>query len=214
MTAGATSTRLRRDGAVTPGHEDGLQVVRRTLDDAARVHELLHDEAEAIVRAADLCRAAIAAGRTVLAFGNGGSAAEAQHFAAELSGRFLHERRALSAIALTTDTSALTAIANDYGFERVFERQIEALGRPGDVAVAISTSGQSPNVVCALRAARARGLATIALTGPSGGELAEAADVCVAVPGPATPRVQEGQLTVLHLICELVERDVVKASGR
>lgn len=214
MTAGALPTRLRQDGAVIPGHEDDLQIVRRTLDEAVRVHEQLLEDAEAIVRAAELCRETLAAGGTVLAFGNGGSAAEAQHFATELSGRFLHERRALAALALTTDTSALTAIANDYGFERVFERQIEALGRPGDVAIAISTSGQSPNVVCALQAARARGLKTIALTGPGGGPLADAADVCIPVPGQLTPRVQEGQLTVLHLICDLVERDVMKTSGR
>jgi D-sedoheptulose 7-phosphate isomerase len=214
MTAGATSTRLRQDGAVIPGHEDDLHVVRRTLDDAVRVHEQLHDEAELIVRAAELCRATLAAGGTVLVFGNGGSAAEAQHFATELSGRFLHERRALAALALTTDSSALTAIANDYGFERVFERQIEALGRPGDVAIAISTSGSSPNVVCGLQAARARGLKTIAVTGPGVGPLGDAADVCIPVPGGQTPRVQEGQLTVLHLICDLVERDVVRTSRR
>src|SRR5262249_39155779 len=147
-------------------------------------------------------------------FGNGGSAAEAQHFAAELSGRFVRERRALAAVALTTDSSALTAISNDYGFERVFERQIEALGRPGDVAVAISTSGRSSNVVCALQAARARGLVTIALTGPEPSALADAADIVIAVPAGQTPRVQEGQLTVLHAICDLVERDVVRTTGQ
>jgi D-sedoheptulose 7-phosphate isomerase len=212
MTAGGAPTRLRQDGAVISGHEDDLHVVRRTLDEAVRVHEQLHEDAEAIVRAAELCRASLAAGGTVLAFGNGGSAAEAQHFATELSGRFLQERRALAALALTTDSSALTAIANDYGFERVFERQIEALGRPGDVAIAISTSGESPNVVCGLQAARARGLKTIAITGPGVGALGDAADICIAVPGALTPRVQEGQLTVLHLICDLVERDVVKTS--
>jgi D-sedoheptulose 7-phosphate isomerase len=213
MTAGVLGI-AGQDRAVTPGSADRLDVARRTFADAARVHEALADQAEAIVRAADACWTALGAGRTVLAFGNGGSAAEAQHFAAELSGRFVRERRALAAVALTTDTSALTAIANDYGFERVFERQIEALGRPGDVAVAISTSGQSPNVVCGLRAARARGLVTIALTGPGGGDLAGAADVLIAVSGPSTPRVQEGQLTVLHVICDLVEREVVKTSER
>jgi D-sedoheptulose 7-phosphate isomerase len=206
----ARQSGARQDGVVTTGHADRIALVQRTLEDAARVHDVLRDEAEAIVAAADLCSAAIAAGHAVYVFGNGGSAAEAQHFATELSGRFLLERRALPAVALTTDSSALTAIANDYGFERVFERQIEALGRPGDVAVAISTSGTSPNVACGLRAAQARGLGTIALTGPAAGELGDA-DVRIAVNGPSTPRVQEGQLTVLHAICDLVERDVVQA---
>jgi D-sedoheptulose 7-phosphate isomerase len=214
MTAGALPTRVRQDGAVISGREDDLHVVRRTLDEAVRVHEQLHEDAEAIVCAADLCRAALAGGGTILAFGNGGSAAEAQHFAAELSGRFLAERRALAALALTTDSSALTAIANDYGFEQVFARQIEALGRPGDVAIAISTSGESPNVVCALQVARARGLKTIAITGPGVGAIGDAADVCIPVPGALTPRIQEGQLTVLHAIGDLIERDVVSTSRR
>ena len=144
------------------------------------------------------------AGGKVLLFGNGGSAADAQHMAAELVGRFLLERRALPAIALTTDTSALTAIANDFGFEQVFARQIEALGRRGDVAVAISTSGRSPNVLAAVRAASAAGLRTIGIVGPGASELERLVDlpVVVAAEGPA---LQEGQLTVEHALCEIVE---------
>jgi D-sedoheptulose 7-phosphate isomerase len=188
-----------------------LDHVRRTLRETARLHEALEDQSVAIAQAAWMCWSALSQGRAVLVFGNGGSAAESQHFATELSGRFLCERRALAAIALTTDTSAITAIGNDYGFDRVFGRQIEALGREGDVAVAISTSGRSANVVDGLATARARGLATIALAGPTGGKLTAAADLVITVPGPSTPRVQEGHLTVLHIICDLVEREVANA---
>jgi D-sedoheptulose 7-phosphate isomerase len=187
-----------------------LDLVLQTLQETSRLHDALQEQSTAIARAAWVCWRALSQGRTVLAFGNGGSAAESQHFAAELSGRFARERKALAAVALTTDTSALTAIANDYGFHRVFGRQIEALGRPGDVAVGISTSGRSPNVLDGLATSRARGLTTIALTGPSAADLEAAADLLIAVPGPSTARVQEGQLTVLHIICDLVEREVAK----
>jgi phosphoheptose isomerase len=161
-------------------------------------------EPETVGRAAAAVVASLRGGGKVLIFGNGGSAADAQHMAAELVGRFLLERRALPAIALTTDTSALTAIANDFGFERVFARQVEALGRRGDVAVAISTSGRSPNVLAAVRAAGAGGLRTIAIVGPGGSELEQLAELAlvVAAEGPA---LQEGQLTVEHALCELVE---------
>jgi phosphoheptose isomerase len=142
----------------------------------------------------------------LLIFGNGGSAADAQHVAAELVGRFLRERRGLAAIALTTDSSVLTSVANDDSFERVFARQVEALGRSGDVAFGISTSGRSPNIVGALEAARARGLKTIALTGRDGGAVGRLADIHVNVPSDSTPRVQEVHRTLLHVICDLVER--------
>jgi D-sedoheptulose 7-phosphate isomerase len=141
----------------------------------------------------------------VLLFGNGGSASDAQHVAAELVGRFARERAPLPAIALTTDTSALTAIANDYGFEEVFARQVRALGRPGDVAVAISTSGNSPNVLRGAEAAREMGMTVVALTGAGGGALAAASDLCVNVPSDDTPRIQECHLTVEHVLCEAVE---------
>jgi D-sedoheptulose 7-phosphate isomerase len=143
----------------------------------------------------------------VLVFGNGGSASDAQHFAAELVGRFTRERRALAAVALTTDTSILTALANDYAFDRVFARQVEALGRPGDVALGISTSGASANVVAGLEAARAGGLVTVALTGRDGGAAGAAADIHVNVASPSTARVQEVHRTLLHALCELIERE-------
>jgi D-sedoheptulose 7-phosphate isomerase len=183
--------------------------VRRAFGDAAAVHRALDGQADRVVDAAAICWTALAADRRVLVFGNGGSAAEAQHFAAELSGRFARERRALPALALTTDTSVLTAVGNDYGFERVFGRQVEAFGRPGDVAVGISTSGRSPNVVDGLRTARARGLTTIAVAGASAAEMAPHADLVLAVAGPSTARIQEGHLTVLHVICDLVESALV-----
>ena len=145
------------------------------------------------------------AGGRVLAFGNGGSAADAQHFVAELVGRFQHERPALSAIALTTDPSVVTAVGNDMGFAAVFRRQIEAHGRPGDVALGISTSGRSPNVVEGLRAARPRGLVTVGLTGNGGGEVAGLVDHLIDVPHRNTQRIQEVHGMVLHVLCEVVE---------
>ncbi|HEY8549823.1 MAG TPA: SIS domain-containing protein [Vicinamibacterales bacterium] len=182
--------------------------VHEALAEAVGVHTALAGLAPRIVEAASRCSAALRRGGRVLVFGNGGSAAEAQHFAAELSGRFRRERRALGALALTTDTSVLTAVGNDYGFDRVFARQVEAFGQAGDVAIGISTSGRSPNVVAGLAAARAAGLETIALTGGDPGPLAAHADVVLPVAGPSTARVQEGHLTVLHIICDLVESDV------
>jgi D-sedoheptulose 7-phosphate isomerase len=149
---------------------------------------------------------ALKGGGRVLIFGNGGSAADAQHTAAELVGRFERDRAALAAIALTTDTSVVTAVANDTSFERVFARQVEALGRAGDVALGITTSGASPNVVAALEAARSRGLRTVALTGRSGGPAGAASDIHINVPSESTARVQEVHRTLLHVVCELVER--------
>jgi D-sedoheptulose 7-phosphate isomerase len=162
----------------------------------------------AVVEAAAAIGRAIAQGGKVLVFGNGGSAAESQHFAAELVGRFARDRRALPAIALTTDTSILTAVANDLAFDEVFARQVQALGRPGDVALGISTSGQSGNVVAALDAAHEAGLTTIGLTGRDGGVMAARVDILVNVPHATTAHVQEVQLMLLHVICDLVEREV------
>ncbi|MCX6571602.1 MAG: SIS domain-containing protein [Candidatus Aminicenantes bacterium] len=148
----------------------------------------------------------VRAGGKVLLFGNGGSAAEAQHFAAELVNGMRHrDRPPVPAIALTTDTSSLTAIGNDRGFALVFSRQVEALGRPGDVAVALTTSGTSPNVVEALKTARAKGLLTVALTGEGGGEVAPLADYLLNVPSRSTPRVQEAHLFILHLLAGRLE---------
>jgi len=144
-------------------------------------------------------------GGRVLAFGNGGSAADAQHLAGELVGRFLRDRAALSAIALTTDPSVVTAIGNDMGYEAVFRRQVEAHGRPGDVAVGITTSGRSPNVVQALQLARERGLVTVGLTGNGGGRLAGLVEYLVDVPHAETPRIQEVHAMVVHVLCQVVE---------
>jgi phosphoheptose isomerase len=176
------------------------------LNEAIALHERVRDAgAAAAVAAAGAIAASLAQGGKVLIFGNGGSAADAQHTAAELVGRFLTERRGYAAIALATDGSVVTSVANDYGYDRVFARQVEALGRPGDVALGITTSGGSANVVRALEAARALKLTTIALTGRDGGAAGQAADVHVNVPSEATPRVQEVHRTLLHVICDLVE---------
>jgi D-sedoheptulose 7-phosphate isomerase len=182
-------------------------LVVRTLKAAAAAHERMAVDVTAIVHAGAAMAAALKDGHTVLVFGNGGSAADAQHFAAELVGRYEKDRKAWPAVALTTDTSALTAIGNDYGFDRVFARQIEALGRKGDVAIGISTSGQSPNVLRALECANERGLVTIALTG-RGGDAAKIATHHIAVQEDRTARVQEVHATLLHAICELVESEL------
>jgi D-sedoheptulose 7-phosphate isomerase len=163
-----------------------------------------------IASAATLVGGALRDGRKLLIFGNGGSAADAEHIAGEFVGRFVAERRALPAIALSVSTSVLTAIANDSSFEEVFARQVEALGQPGDVAFGLSTSGTSANVVAGLRVGRELGLRTLALTGRGGGRVRELADVCVKVPADDTPRIQEGHLLVAHIVCEIAERDVVE----
>jgi len=152
-------------------------------------------------------------GHKVLAFGNGGSAADAQHLAAELVGRYLYDRPGLPALALTTDTSALTAIGNDMGYESIFRRQVEAHGLKGDVAIGITTSGRSRNVVDALRVARERGLTTIALTGGGGGVLKDAVDYLVDAPSTDTPRIQELHGLVIHLLCQIVEETLFPRSA-
>jgi D-sedoheptulose 7-phosphate isomerase len=185
---------------------EARRVVEQTLDRAVALHQRVRGaELESAVEAALAIAGACARGGKVLIFGNGGSAADAQHFAAELVGRFERERSGFPAIALTTDTSVLTSVSNDTGFDRVFARQIEALGRPGDVAVGISTSGRSPNVVRALEAARARGLKTVALTGRDGGRAGEVADVHVNVPAESAAAVQEVHGTLIHAMCAIVE---------
>jgi D-sedoheptulose 7-phosphate isomerase len=163
----------------------------------------------AIVEAASLVAGCLQAGGKILFCGNGGSAADSQHLAAEFVGHFILERKALPAVALTTDSSILTAVGNDYGFEQVFSRQIQALGRPGDVAIGISTSGQSPNVLAAMREARQQGLKTIGFAGKDGGALAKCVDVPIVVNSANTARVQECHITIGHLICELAEKDVL-----
>jgi phosphoheptose isomerase len=183
-------------------------VVQAVFDGAIAAHTRMRQgDLAAIVEAATVIRGAMAAGGKLLIFGNGGSAADAQHFATELVVRFERHRAAFPALALSTDTSVLTAAANDFGFDRVFARQIEALGRSGDVAFGISTSGESANVLRGIEAAKAGGLKTIALTGRDGGALGAAAAVHINVPEASTARVQEVHMTVIHAICALVEID-------
>lgn len=160
-------------------------------------------------RACELVAERIRSGGCVLAFGNGGSAAQAQHFASELVGRFQHERRPLAAIALTTDTSALTSVGNDYGFEEIFARQVRALARAGDVVLAISTSGNSSNVLRALDVAREKKACTIGLTGGSGGKMRERVDLCLCIPSDSTPRIQEAHLVISHILCHMVEISIL-----
>ncbi len=163
------------------------------------------EQGEAVAAAARMLAAVLRAGGRVFIFGNGGSAADAQHLAAEFVNRFQVERPPLAALALTTDTSILTAVANDYDFTEVFAKQIAALGRPGDVAWGISTSGASPNVVRALKAARELGLKTLACCGRDGGEMAPLADLSLIVRSRNTPRIQEVQITIGHVLCDLVD---------
>jgi D-sedoheptulose 7-phosphate isomerase len=185
------------------------RAVESMLRDAARLHDRAAGESvDSVVAVADAMLAAFGTGAKVLIFGNGGSAADAQHFACELVGRFLRERRALPAMSLTADSTHVTAIANDYGFDRVFVRQIEAHGRPGDIAVGISTSGTSPNVLAALKYAKSRGLRTVAFTGGDGGAIGMAVDVHVNVPHDLTPRIQEVHRTLIHAVCDLIEQQI------
>ncbi|MEG3789788.1 D-sedoheptulose 7-phosphate isomerase [Lysobacter sp. CCNWLW3] len=164
--------------------------------------------AEDILRAVSLCVDALRAGGKIMFAGNGGSAADAQHWAGELVSRFYYDRPGLAAVALTTDSSILTAIGNDYGYDYTFARQIEALGRKGDVFVAISTSGNSPNIVRAVDAAKQRGISVIGFAGESGGKLAPASDMCFRIPSSETPRIQEGHEFIGHLLCALIEREM------
>lgn len=173
---------------------------------AATLGRMAETLAEPAAAAADLLVAAFRAGRRVYVCGDGGSAAEAQHFAAELVGRFLVDRPALPCIALTTDTSVLTAVANDYDFEQVFERQAEAFLSEGDVLLVLSTSGLSANVLKAAALAHKRAAKVVGLTGATGGRLKELCDVCLAVPADTSPRVQEGHLVLLHVLATLLER--------
>ena len=180
--------------------------IRESL--AAQERLLEPEYLSAVVRASEVVAASLRAGGKLLVFGNGGSAADATHIAAEFLGRFLLERPALPALSLSDNASALTAIGNDYDFRDVFARQIVGLGQPGDVALGLSTSGESENVIRGMAVARERGLRTIGLAGRSGGRLRDAVELCIAVPADTTPRIQEAQFLVAHLLCELVERDV------
>jgi D-sedoheptulose 7-phosphate isomerase len=168
----------------------------------------LKDQSAQIDQAANIVIDALKAGRAIYFCGNGGSAADAQHLAAELSGRFLKNRRPLPGVSLTTNSSALTAIGNDFGYDEVFSRQLEGVGVRGDVLVSLSTSGNSPNVVKAVDSAKALGMKTISLTGERESALSQKSDVCLRVPSPATPRIQEMHILVGHILCELAENAV------
>jgi len=178
----------------------GFQAHRETMEAVER------ELAGKMRQAAEMLIDAFLKGKKLLVMGNGGSAADAQHLAAEIVGRFRLERKGLPAIALSTDTSILTAVANDYGYEAVFRRQVEALAAEGDVVVGISTSGESANVASALVLAREMGCVTVGLLGKDGGSIRRIVDLDLTVPGNDTPRIQEGHITILHILCDLVEQ--------
>jgi D-sedoheptulose 7-phosphate isomerase len=190
---------------------DISRLLRETADTLRAISE--SDYSASVEQALDVLEEAFRAGRSLFAFGNGGSSADAQHLCAELVGRFLMERRALPAVALTTNQALLTAWSNDYQFDDIFARQIEGLGRAGDVAWGISTSGNSANVVNGLRRAREIGLRTIGLTGAGGGRMAEHCDVLLAVPLRQTPRIQEVHLVTFHAICGALEQRLFGAGS-
>lgn len=181
--------------------------IGRIRENAVLVESLLQSSEylSTVIAVADAMTQCLRSGNKILFFGNGGSAADAQHLAAELSGRFMKERASLSGWALTTNSSALTAIGNDYSFEDVFARQIQGIGRSHDLAFAISTSGNSPNVLQAVDVARKGGLVTVGLTGRTGGKLAAAVDRCICIPSDHTPRIQEAHILTGHILCELIE---------
>ena len=184
--------------------------VVRTLRESIAAKEQLCQEPHVsrIVQVAEVLAAALRSGRKILLFGNGGSAADAQHIAAELVGRFAKPRRGYPALSLAVDPSVMTAISNDFGYDQTFARQVEALGQSGDVAVGISTSGNSPNVLAGIRQAKRQGLRTVALTGGNGGALAGEAEVAVVVPSTSTPRIQEAHITIGHTVCELLDEQL------
>jgi D-sedoheptulose 7-phosphate isomerase len=185
------------------------EIVREIQESIAVKQELAGGATQRIADAARLIVASMQSGGKLIVFGNGGSAADAQHLSAELVGRYRHNRKALAAIALTTDSSALTSISNDYGFDCVFSRQLEAIGKTGDVALAISTSGNSPNVVRAVTLAKKLGIATVGLTGRSGGKLRGRVDICLSVPSDSTPRIQEAHSLIIHILSGIVEDAMV-----
>jgi D-sedoheptulose 7-phosphate isomerase len=199
------STELARDLAIRHIRED-LAVKKAILGSP--------DLLDTVVQVGSEFTRVLQQGSKIFFFGNGGSAADAQHLAAELMGRFERERHALPAIALTVNTSNLTAIGNDYGFDEVFSRQLEGLGARGDVAVGISTSGKSPNVLKALRSSRKMGLVTVAMTGQSCGEMAHVAEYCICVPSTRTARVQEAHILIGHILCEFVEKSLAPKAGK
>lgn len=195
-----------------PGSPDAADIFTKAIAEHLQVVQQVQQQQKLLQAIALAMTAALRAGGKILWCGNGGSAADSQHLAAEIVGRFRRERRGLPSVALTTDTSILTAIANDCGFESVFSRQVEALGLPKDLLVGISTSGNSPNVVAALQAARSQGLVTVAFTGAGGGKLAPLADHLFAVASRDTARIQEAHILAGHMLCDWIEQDSLQPS--
>lgn len=189
--------------------EQTNEIIRRTIRESIQVKEgIVRTLVPEIAQAAEWIVEAYRNGGKLILFGNGGSAGDAQHIAAELVGRFERERRALPAIALTTNSSTLTAIGNDYGYDKIFSRQVEAWAQPADVVIGISTSGNSPNVLEGIAAAKSKGAKTIGLTGEKGGKLASQADLCLKVPSSNTARIQESHIMIGHLLCLLLEQQI------
>jgi D-sedoheptulose 7-phosphate isomerase len=190
-----------------------MDFVRKQIEESLKVKTLLLEDEnilKSIKESSSLCCEAIRKDKKIIFAGNGGSAADAQHLAGELVNRFGFERPGLSAIALTTDTSVITSIANDYGFEKLFSRQIEAIGKKGDVLLACSTSGNSANIIEGLKEAKKTGIITIGLTGRSGGKMEQFCDLCIKVPSEDTPRIQEAHILIGHIICSLIENSLFK----
>ena len=193
-----------------------IEFIRSQIDESHRLIGLMSaDETlhAAVLAASDACVASLRRGGKILLAGNGGSAADAQHMAGEYVSRFMYDRPGLAAIALTTDSSIITAIGNDYGYERLFARQIQALGQAGDVFIGYSTSGRSRNVLLAFETARTAGLTCIGFTGNRGGPMQELCDIVLAVPSAETPRIQEGHLLLGHIVCGIVERAMFPKDG-
>lgn len=188
-----------------------ISIIRNEIKETASIVTVMttdDDLIKQIGRVVSVCVTALNRGNKVLFAGNGGSAADCQHLAGELVSRFHYDRPGLPSIALTTDTSILTAIGNDYGYERVFARQIEALGMPGDILFAISTSGCSPNILAAVRTARQKNMVTVGMTGRNGGDLAAMCDHCLVTPSGTTPKIQEGHILMGHIICQCIEAEI------
>lgn len=188
-------------------------VIKQISSSIETKQQILNDLAllEQIAEAARIVTDAYKAGNKIMLGGNGGSAADSQHIAAEFVSRFYFDRPGLPAIALSTDTSIITAIGNDYGYEKLFSRQIQAHGKPGDIFIGISTSGNSPNILEALRTCKEKGVFSIGFAGKTGGKMAELCDLCIKVPSPETPRIQEAHILIGHIICCIVEEEIFSA---
>ena len=202
------SRESRFDQRILSSITDSVETKQRLLQDSSLI--------SLVGRVSEVCLRALRSGNKLLLFGNGGSAADTQHIATEMLGRFAFERPALPALALSVDTSALTAVSNDYGFDHAFSRQIEALGREGDVALGFSTAGNSPNVLRAISSAKKLKLHTVGFTGKAGGKLKLCADLddCICVPSEVTARIQECHMLIGHIICQIVEEELFHAPGR